>query len=115
MLQELSRVSDCDEGDRDGDRAYSGEKPKRRASVRRQGNLMTVELQPVFTGTAVVSSPRLEPDALADYIIEWLQERNGAELLEAFEAMRVRDARNLREELVMILKHGGRPPNWTDK
>lgn len=50
---------------------------------------------------------------LADFILEWLESRNGAELRPALEALRVGDARRLREELALILRHGGRPPNWT--
>lgn len=51
-------------------------------------------------------------DTTADYILKWLPRRNGGELQEAFENMRVRDARNLREELVIILRAGGKPTNW---
>ncbi len=49
---------------------------------------------------------------LAEYLLTWLESRNGGELLDAFQNMRVRDANLLRAELVMILQHGGKPPNW---
>jgi len=58
------------------------------------------------------SSPKPENIALAAYIIEWLTVRNGGELEAVFDDMRVKDLRNLREELELILEHGGRPPNW---
>ncbi len=49
---------------------------------------------------------------LAAYILSWLRSRNGGELDEAIGAMRLADHENMREELEMILEHGGRPPNW---
>lgn len=59
-----------------------------------------------------MTPPRKQDEALAAYIIEWLQVRNGGELADAFDNMRVADLRNLREELEHILLHGGHPPNW---
>lgn len=57
-----------------------------------------------------------EPDTpervLARYIIRFLRRRNGGELRDVFDDMRVRDARLLLGELERILIHGGRPPNW---
>ncbi len=53
-----------------------------------------------------------EAHSLTEYIVEWLIERNGGELAEAFGNMRVRDFDGLRQELTMILEHGGKPPNW---
>jgi hypothetical protein len=50
--------------------------------------------------------------ALADYIVEWLTTRNRSELAEAFGNMRVRDFELLKDELRLILKCGGKPPNW---
>ena len=49
---------------------------------------------------------------LAEYILKWLRERNGSELESALDSMTVRDSRNMKEELELILTHGGRPPNW---
>lgn len=49
----------------------------------------------------------------ATYILDWLERRNGGELREALERQRVGDRRRLRDELVWILQHGGRPDNWT--
>jgi hypothetical protein len=54
----------------------------------------------------------MDDEDLAIYIMEWLMNRNGGELREAFYNMTVRDFRNLKEELQLILKHGGKPPNW---
>ncbi len=51
-------------------------------------------------------------DDLADYIIRWLTVRNGGELSGPMTRMSDGDREHLRTELVMILKHGGRPPNW---
>lgn len=56
---------------------------------------------------------RLSTAELAEYIITWLSERNGGELEEAFENMRVCDWHTLHDELEAILEHGGKPPNWT--
>lgn len=55
---------------------------------------------------------KLSPEKLADYIVEWLETRNGAQLREAIEAMPVGDFRLMREELALILEHQGHPPNW---
>lgn len=49
----------------------------------------------------------------ADFILGWLRERNGAELANAFDEMRVKDAKLMRDELIWILQHGGKPDNWT--
>jgi hypothetical protein len=49
---------------------------------------------------------------LAVYILEWLRNRNGAELMDSFDNMTVRDFRNLKEALQLILRHDGQPPNW---
>lgn len=51
-------------------------------------------------------------EGLADYIISWLQTRNRGELQESFDNMRMRDAQNLKSELVWILESGGKPKNW---
>lgn len=53
-----------------------------------------------------------EHDVLADYILTWLQERNGGALQDAFDNMRMKDARLMTAELALILEHGGKPPNW---
>lgn len=52
-------------------------------------------------------------ERLAEYIVQWLRTRNGAELKDAFDNMRMGDYVNLHDELVLILLHGGKPPNWT--
>lgn len=52
---------------------------------------------------------------LAKYIVEWLIRRNGAELQEPIESMKVSDYRLMHEELEMILQHRGKPPNWVDR
>lgn len=52
-------------------------------------------------------------EALTDYIVEWLTTRNRAELAEAFGDMKMRDYEGLKGELNLILKCGGKPPNWT--
>lgn len=49
---------------------------------------------------------------LAEYIVEWLEMRNGQELLPAMERMSVGDRRRLLAELQEILIAGGKPPNW---
>lgn len=54
----------------------------------------------------------LDVDALAAYIFDWLKRRNGGELSEPLENMRVGDARLAHEELALILRHEGHPPNW---
>lgn len=51
-------------------------------------------------------------EELAAYIFTWLRNRNGGELEDALDDMRVRDRDLAIEELAMILQHKGRPPNW---
>jgi len=58
-------------------------------------------------------TPVADTVGLAHYILNWLESRNGAELEPALEGMTVGDQRRMREELTLILEHGGRPPNWT--
>ncbi len=53
-------------------------------------------------------------ERLARYILDFLQNRNGGELEGAIGNMRMSDYRLLHEELKMILKHGGKPPNWVN-
>lgn len=48
----------------------------------------------------------------AEYIFDWLKNRNGSELESAFGNMRVKDAKLMKEELIWILRHGGKPDNW---
>jgi len=48
----------------------------------------------------------------ADYILGWLENRNGGELAEALEKQRVGDRRLMRDELIHILRVGGKPDNW---
>lgn len=50
----------------------------------------------------------------ADYIMDWLERRNGGEFREALEQQRTGDRRRMRDELVWILQHGGKPDNWVD-
>ncbi len=68
------------------------------------------DLREMRDENAIMGKP--EAQELADYILQWLRNRNGEELSDALDAMRVIDARNMREELVHILKSGGKPPNW---
>lgn len=49
---------------------------------------------------------------LVEYIVQWLRDRNGAELEPAFRKMRLSDFEGLKSELEMILKAGGKPANW---
>lgn len=49
---------------------------------------------------------------LADYIVTWLEERNGGEFAEMLGQQRVGDRRLMKDELAYILANGGRPPNW---
>jgi hypothetical protein len=49
----------------------------------------------------------------ADFILGWLRSRNGEELADALDEMRVKDSRLMREELIYILQAGGKPDNWT--
>ena len=58
-------------------------------------------------------TPAADKVGLAHCILNWLESRNGAELEPALEGMTVGDQRRMREELTLILEHGGRPPNWT--
>jgi len=51
--------------------------------------------------------------ALASYIFDWLMIRNGGELNDALQTMTVRSFKDALDELELILRHGGRPPNWT--
>lgn len=53
-----------------------------------------------------------QEEALARYILQHLRERNGAELDEAIGNMRLLDFELCVNELALILKHGGKPPNW---
>ena len=55
---------------------------------------------------------RLSNEDLAEYIVTWLRERNGAQLDAAISSISVEDCELLHEELAYILKHGGQPPNW---
>lgn len=52
---------------------------------------------------------------LAEFVVEWLRERNGSQLNDAFGEMKLRDFENLHGELAEILKHCGRPPNWVKR
>jgi len=56
--------------------------------------------------------PGPEEERLTIYIVDWLISRNRGELAEAFGNMTVRDYENLKSELQLILKCGGKPPNW---
>jgi hypothetical protein len=49
---------------------------------------------------------------LARYIFEWLETRNRSELAPALDNMRVLDRRLALDELELILKCRGKPPNW---
>jgi hypothetical protein len=49
---------------------------------------------------------------LAFYIFDWLEKRNGGELKDALDNMRVCDQRLAHEELALILSCRGKPPNW---
>ena len=53
-----------------------------------------------------------ENKKLAEYIFEWLEDRNGGELRAALDAMSVGSYRRALGELEMILDHRGKPPNW---
>lgn len=53
-----------------------------------------------------------QPSLLASYIIEWLETRNKGELREALDQQRIRDRKLMLDELTLILRHGGKPPNW---
>jgi hypothetical protein len=59
--------------------------------------------------------PETKEAELALVILSWLRSRNGGELDEAIGAMRLADHENMRGELELILKHGGRPPNWVPR
>jgi len=59
-----------------------------------------------------MKTPNEAVDELTYYILEFLRTRNDGELREAFESMRVKDFNLMREELALILTHGGKPPNW---
>lgn len=59
-----------------------------------------------------MTTPRQQDIALAEYVVQWLQSRNGGELREAFANMRLGDYVRLHDELALILLHGGKPPNW---
>lgn len=50
----------------------------------------------------------------ADYLLSWLRKRNANEFESVLDNMRVVDAKNMREELIYILQHGGKPDNWVD-
>ena len=50
---------------------------------------------------------------LAEYIFEWLRERNGGELDESVSSMTVASYERAIGELAMILANRGKPPNWT--
>lgn len=56
-------------------------------------------------------TPR-SPRAVAEYIFEWLETRNNAELKEALLAQRTGDRRCAIDELELIIRCSGRPPNW---
>lgn len=61
-----------------------------------------------------MTPPRAQDELLASYIVSWLCSRNGGELNEALTSMKVRDWDLMHDELVLILMHGGRPPNWIE-
>lgn len=50
--------------------------------------------------------------ALAEYIITWLQTRNGSELRPAVMGLTVESFENMRAELNEIIRWGGKPPHW---
>lgn len=52
------------------------------------------------------------PRSTAEYILEWLHERNGGELAEVLDSQRVRDRRLMLDELEAIVTYRGKPPNW---
>lgn len=64
------------------------------------------------------AAPTLDQDReerlqrLARYIVDFFSDRNGGELAEHFDDMRHADFDLLLEQLALILKHGGKPPNW---
>lgn len=66
-------------------------------------------------GTLVLEpeAPSVDHSKLATYLIDWLETRNGGELRDPLQDMRVRDRVQMHEELTMILTHGGKPPNWS--
>ncbi len=53
-----------------------------------------------------------EAERCALYIVDWLCTRNAGELEPALDEMTVRSRRDMVAELALILRHGGRPPNW---
>lgn len=55
----------------------------------------------------------MDSTALASYIIKFLRERNAAELESAFGEMKMSSFELLLSELELILRHRGKPPNWT--
>lgn len=49
---------------------------------------------------------------LAEYIVAWLERRNGGELANALDAQSVGQRRLMISELALFLLHTGKPPNW---
>jgi hypothetical protein len=50
---------------------------------------------------------------LAEYIVRFLEDRNGGELAEALDSQTVASRRLMIGELELILKHKGKPPSWS--
>jgi hypothetical protein len=56
--------------------------------------------------------PTAEHFALAQYVFDWLAERNGRELHDALYCMTLQSHAIAMQELAAILANGGKPPNW---
>lgn len=86
--------------------AYDGK------SVAEIAAAIDLELEKQAFIAAAAYGERGTPEALALYIEGWLESRNREELRPAIEAMTLESYRGLLGELAMILRHGGKPPNW---
>ncbi len=75
------------------------------------GAAATAALQHLTAIDRDIARTELAPK-LALYIVNFLRERNGAELDPQFKNMTVANFELLIEQLALILKHKGKPSNW---
>jgi ribosomal protein L39E len=91
-----------------------GEIADRDQTIRRlQGDLDAANQRARNAEDRLAAIPKTtSAESLAFYIYNWLERRNGGELAGPLGNQRVSDRKLALDELALILKHGGKPPNW---